>query len=229
MKLLLIDDDPSITSSIYFLLHKTYVVDCVSDAKSALQKLKQHKYNLILLDLKLPDIQGDRLLQIIRETGVQAPVLVISGLSDANVKANLLDLGANDYITKPFQNVELCARIRAVIRNRYKKLNSNVIKSGYLSLDTATRQVFYKDTPIQLRRKEFDLLECLVLNANNVVAHEVLAAYVWDEDQNTMPNTLQVHINQLRRKIDKPFKTALIRTVHGVGYALHDPLAPRGV
>lgn len=228
MKLLLIEDNPTITGSLYYLLHPSYVVHSAPDGQSGLDRAIKGNYDLIILDLNLPDMPGQMVCERLRAKGAKAPILILSGNADVDSKATLLDRGANDYVTKPFASQELLARVRVLLRQSVGRQTTSQLACGDLLLDTKSRTASRQGRPIYLRRKEYDLLECLAINSGQVVPHQLLASYVWSETEETSPNNLQVQINQLRRKIDLPFKKPIIKTVHGIGYMLSRPdIVPR--
>ncbi len=218
-RLLIVEDDLNLTLALYSSLSHTYKVDTAKTAISGLKKAETLAIDLIILDLNLPDVNGAKLLQRLRETGVNTPVLVLSGDGSLDSKVGLLDSGANDYITKPFSMAEFRARIRVLLRQPYY-LSSSILVSGDLELNPKTRQAMRSGITIDLRRKEYAILECLFRNAPTAVSRTYLAEYVWGNGTKPTTNTIDVHIKSLRDKIDKGFGSGLIRTVHGLGYAL---------
>ncbi len=218
-RMLIVEDDLNLTLALYASLSHTYKVDTAKTAASGLKKAEILPLDLIILDLNLPDISGVKVLRRLRETGVNTPVLILSGDNSLNSRVGLLDDGANDYITKPFSMAELRARIRVLLR-RPVYLSRSVLVSGELELNPRTRQVIRSGITIDLRRKEYAILECLLRNAPGAVSRSYLTEYAWGRAVKPTTNTIDVHINSLRDKIDKGFDTSLIRTVHGLGYAL---------
>lgn len=225
-RLLVIEDDLSLTLALYRALSHTYKVDTAKTAISGLKKAETLPIDLIILDLNLPDHSGLRVLKRLRETGVNAPVLVLSGESTLSIKIEALEGGANDYVTKPFSLAELKARIAVLLRMQTYPTHS-VLVSGELVLDPKTRRVARGGMPVDLRRKEFALLECLLRNAGTAVSRTYLMESVWGRGKNLRTNSIDVHIKMLRDKIDRDFERPLIRTVHGLGYILDSekPLA----
>lgn len=224
MKLLLIEDQPSTIHSLYHSLNHFYTIHIAPNARTALEKLTLHTFDIITLDLGLPDMYGSELCEIIRSRGITAPILVVSSISTVQSKVSLLDIGADDYITKPFDIEEIRARLRSLLRSRNPKTSTSTLEVGDLILNTSTRTATRRGVPIHLRRKEYAFLECLMQNAGQVVSRSLLEALVWDDQPQTMANTIHVQVNNLRRKIDRPFGRALIHTVHGVGYRLDNKL-----
>lgn len=224
-RLLIIDDDRGITTALSEALSSSYEIDVASSGKAGVYKTDQETYEAIVLDLNLPDIPGLSVCQQIRERGVTTPLLILSGETKVLTKINLLDAGANDYLTKPFSLGEFKARIRSLTRTNPTEsaATKSTVKIDDLELNTVTREVFRGGMLIDLRRKEFAMLECLMVNAGNVVTRRALSRYAWHGEEDIWTNTIDVHIKHLRDKIDKPFNSNLIRTVHGIGYKLEKP------
>jgi two-component system OmpR family response regulator len=220
-KVLLVEDDSSIAGALAQALHSEYDIDVAATGKLALYKTDTEDYQIIVLDLHLPDISGINICQQLRERGVNAPILILSGESRVMTKINLLDAGANDYLTKPVSLGELKARLRAIYRYSPRTESPNrLLTVNGLVLDRHLFTVSLHGTLINLRRKEFVLLECLMENAGAVVTREALTRYVWQGNGALWTNTVDVHIKHLRDKIDRPFGGKLIRTVHGLGYKI---------
>ncbi len=219
-KLLLIEDDRGIALALQQALANNYQVEVAQTGKQGLYKSDNYDYTAIILDLNLPDLSGLDICQQLRERGVEAPILVLTAETEVLTKINLLDAGAHDYLTKPFSLGELKARLRGLIRRAGRPLVDNRLQVGDLSLSATSLEVIRQGQCIILRRKEFALLECLMLNAGMVVSREALARYAWQGSDTTWTNTIDVHIKYLRDKIDKPFDGQLIKTIHGVGYRL---------
>ncbi|MGC1177371.1 MAG: response regulator transcription factor [Candidatus Saccharimonadales bacterium] len=221
MRLLIIEDDPGILMTLYRALAVLYTVDTASTGNNGLRKLALHAYDAIILDLSLPDVPGLRVCERLRSNGNDTPILVLSGTTEVLRKVTLLDSGANDYLTKPFSIEELKARLRVLVRHSQKATNTrHRLVVGDLVLDTLKHSVQRGKQTIQLRRKEFAILECLMQNAGIVVSRDTLTNFAWDEMNDSLTNTVDVHIKYLRDKIDRPFKTPLIKTVHGFGYKI---------
>ena len=220
-RLLIIDDDRGITTALSEALSSSYDIDVANSGKSGIYKTDQDTYEAIVLDLNLPDIPGLSVCQQIRERGVTTPLLILSGETKVLTKINLLDAGANDYLTKPFSLGEFKARIRSITRtSSTPSTKHSILTIDNLEVNITTRGVHRGGININLRRKEFAMLECLMINAGNVVPRRALARYAWNGEEDIWTNTIDVHIKHLRDKIDKPFDKQLIRTIHGVGYKL---------
>lgn len=220
-RILLIEDDAGIAIALSQALKTTYQIEIASTGKGGIYKTDSEYYDAIILDLCLPDIHGLAVCQQLRERGVSVPVLILSGESNVLTKINLLDAGANDYLTKPFSLGELKARLRTLTRaaNTPSKSSSR-IAVGDLRINTITHEVSRQDQPITLRRKEFLLLECLMAHQGMVVSRQALSRYGWAGVTDNWTNTIDVHIKHLRDKVDKPFDRPMIKTVHGVGYKI---------
>lgn len=222
-KVLLIEDDRSIAGALALALKTSYDVDVAGSGKLALEKTSALSYEVIVLDLSLPDASGITICQRLRDRGLRTPILILSGDSAVLTKINLLDAGANDYLTKPFSLGELKARLRVLLRTaaRDSALNEKPVLGIYgITLDRQSFLVTRDNTEIHLRRKEFDILEYLLEHAGQVVSRDSLSRYIWQDREERWTNTVTVHIKSLRDKLYRPFKYNLIHTVHGRGYKL---------
>jgi len=221
MKLLLIEDDREIAGALCQVLAPTYEVAVADTGAGGLEQVRGGKYNLIILDLALPDITGLEVCQQLREEGFKTPVMILTGQNKVIDKIRLLDAGADDYLTKPFSLGELKARLRVLQRRgRRPGAEAESLSVGDLTLDRNRHRVRRSGRLIKLRRKEFALLECLMLHAGTVVSRSVLGSYAWQSSDKPWTNTIDVHIKHLRDKVDRPFSRPLIRTIHGLGYRL---------
>ncbi len=223
-KLLVIEDDLNLILALYGALSHTYKVATAKTAQSGLEKLKAISPDLVILDLNLPDVSGLEVTKRIRELGFNLPILILSGESGLISKVDLLDSGANDYVTKPFSLAELRARIRVLLRTPGPPTNST-LKIGELVLDPRTRSVEVGSRQVELRKKEFALLECLMLNAGTALSRRYLQQYVWGGQKALKNNSIDVHIKTLRDKIEDG-EAGIIKTVHGLGY-MYDTAKPR--
>jgi two-component system OmpR family response regulator len=223
-RILLVEDDRNIAGALAQALRNIYEIDIAPGGKQALYKSDTGDYKLVILDLNLPDMPGSIICQQLRERGFTSPILILSGESHVLTKINLLDMGANDYLTKPFSLGELKARLRAQLRTPAMPLPAaRELSAGGITLDRLTYCVKRGGTEIRLRRKEFNLLECLMEHAGSVVTRQALMRHVWPGSDEFWTNTVDVHVKHLRDKIDRPFGQNLIRTVHGVGYKIEAP------
>jgi DNA-binding response OmpR family regulator len=225
-RLLLIDDDRNIARALALALRNTYAVDIAGDGERALALAEGGRYAAIILDLNLPGLTGFEVCRHLRDGGLDRPILVLTGESQVITKIKLLDAGADDYLTKPFSLGELKARLRAVLRSRspVRHLPRRMSACGLL-LDRRTHAVMRDGVSISLRRKEFALLECLMEHAGSVVTRAALIRHGWQGAEQPWTNTVDVHIKYLRDKLDRPFDTPIIQTVHGLGYRLNPILS----
>jgi DNA-binding response OmpR family regulator len=220
-KILLVEDDRYIASTLVQTLSSTYQVDVALSGKSGLYKTDSEVYDIVILDLNLPDISGQDVCQQLRHRGIKAPILILSGNVKVISKINLLDAGANDYLTKPFSLGELKARLKALLRSKQAPVWPAMhLEVSGITLNRRNYSVSRNGVELQLRRKEFELLECLMEQAGNVVSRQDLIDRVWQGFYDSITNTLDVHIKYLRDKLDRPFDKPLIATVHGRGYML---------
>jgi len=180
-------------------------------------------FDLIVLDLMLPGQDGLEILSALRERGIETPVLVLTARGEVEARVAGLDRGADDYLVKPFAFPELLARIRALLR-RGRPENQLRLAVGELEMDLVTRRATRAGRVLELTGREWDLLECLMRRAGRVVSRETMVREVWHEPERVTPidNLIDVYIARLRRKVDEPFASAMIRTVRGVGFLLED-------
>lgn len=224
MKLLLIEDDRDIALAISRALATSYSVTIAGTGETGIAKVRTGAYDLVVLDLNLPDISGHEVCANIRKYSSSLPILVLTGNDKVLTKIKLLDAGADDYLTKPFSLGELKVRLRAIHRRASRNNNQQrLLVFDDLILDSDRHSVERAGQPIKLRRKEFALLECLMQNSGQVVTRDILSNYAWRENEDPWTNTIDVHIKYLRDKVDRPFDKQLIKTVHGLGYKLEPP------
>ena len=222
-KVLVVDDEKLIVKGIRFsLLQDGMEVDCAYDGEEALAMAKAYEYDMILLDIMLPKMDGFEVCQAIREFS-DMPIVMLTAKGDDMDKILGLEYGADDYITKPFNILEVKARIKAIMRrasgNKEKKVNSSEIKKGDLQLDMDSRRLFILGREVNLTAKEFDLLELLVKNENKVYSREDLLGLVWGKDYPGDVRTVDVHVRRLREKIEaNPSEPKYVHTKWGVGY-----------
>lgn len=201
------------------LVENGYSVDSCFDGEEALDYLDSAEYDAIILDIMMPKVDGFEVLTTIRRKGVTTPVLFLTARDAVSDKVKGLDLGANDYLVKPFSFDELLARIRALVRVRFGNVN-NTIQVDDLVMNIDTHTVERDGKLIPLSQKEFALLEYLMHNANVVLSREKIEEHIWNFDYDGGTNVVDVYVNYLRNKIDKDYETKLIQTVRGVGYML---------
>ena len=222
-KVLVVDDEKLIVKGIRFSLEQDGMdVDCAYDGEEALAMARANEYDMILLDIMLPKMDGFEVCQAIREFS-DMPIVMLTAKGDDMDKILGLEYGADDYITKPFNILEVKARIKAIMRRTYgpreKKEVSSVIVKGDLRLDCDSRRLFIHDNEVNLTAKEFDLLELLVKNENKVYSRENLLGLVWGKDYPGDVRTVDVHVRRLREKIEtNPSEPKYVHTKWGVGY-----------
>ncbi|HEY1064089.1 MAG TPA: response regulator transcription factor [Candidatus Saccharimonadales bacterium] len=220
-RVLVVEDEPGIALALYKALREAdYQVDTAKSGTSGLRKAAAKKFDIVLLDLGLPDMSGLTICKQLRDDGLKAPIIVLTAESSVRTKVSLFDAGANDYITKPFSVEELQARMRACLREQPKEAAQQRIVVGELILNGATRSVERAGLVIPLRRKEYAILEYLMQHAGTAVTRASLLHHAWNSNDEGWTNTVDVHIKHLRDKVDRPFSSKLIKTVHGVGYKL---------
>lgn len=219
MKILIVEDDYRLAKSMYQALHTQHIVELTLSGEEALEAVANDTFELIILDLSLPDMSGLMICKKLRKMGQQMPILVVTGEHKATTIVELLDAGADDYLKKPFAVVELKARIRALGR-RYKGVTPppQTITLGDLTLHCGSHIAERQGQEIYLRNKEFIILEQLMLNPDIVISRATLLDKAWDDTEKAWTNLIDVHIKYLRDKIDKPFGTKNIQTIHGLGY-----------
>jgi DNA-binding response OmpR family regulator len=222
MRILVIEDDHKIANAVKKgLEQESFAVDVEFDGKTGLGSALTIEYDLILLDRMLPEVDGIKICQILREKQNHTPILLLTAKDKVSDKVDGLNAGADDYLVKPFAFEELLARVRALLRR--PQINADVIlKIDDLELDSTKFSVKRANKNIKLSTKEFALLEYLMRNPNQVLTKDNIINHVWDYDADILPNTVEVYIGYLRNKIDKPFinKKSLISTVRGFGYKI---------
>ncbi|WP_277678937.1 response regulator transcription factor [Gracilibacillus dipsosauri] len=221
-EILIVEDEEKLARVLELeLQYEDYQTTIAPDGRIALELLQQNKYALVLLDIMLPSMSGLEVLRRFRKIDPSTPVILLTAKDEVHDKVSGLDLGANDYITKPFQLEELLARIRAQLRNQ-KPRSTSFVSIDDLTVDKNSRDVKRGDSFIELTRREFDLLCFLVENKNQVFSRDQLLDKVWGFDYVGDTNVVDVYIRYLRNKIDKPFDKNTIHTVRGVGYTVKD-------
>jgi len=220
MRVLIAEDDKAVASFIQKgLTAEQYAVDLALDGEEAQYMVEQIDYDLVILDLGLPRIHGLDILKRLRTSKRSLPVLILTARSRVEDRVRGLDLGADDYLTKPFSFAELSARLRALLR-RATRPAEMVLRVEDLELNRAERTVRRNGRLIELTPKEFALLEYLLRNARRCVTRAMILEHVWDLSFDPMTNVVDVYINYLRNKVDRESSKKLIRTVRGVGYQI---------
>ena len=221
-KILLVEDEEKLARVVELeLRYEGYEVEKAFDGREGLEKALSGGFDLILLDIMLPSMSGMEVLRRLRRES-QVPVIMVTARDTVVDKVSGLDSGADDYITKPFEIEELLARIRAALRKRPVRQEEAVLTAGPLAMDPERHEVTVKGTPVELTRREFDLLRYLLENKEKVISRESLLDNVWGFDFVGETNAVDVYIRFLRAKIDEAFGIKLIHTVRGVGYVIRE-------
>jgi DNA-binding response OmpR family regulator len=221
MRLLIIEDEPKIAQALKDgLEQETFAVDTANDGLDGLNAALNDAYDLVILDVMLPSMDGYTVAAKLREAGNSVPILMLTARGQNQEIVQGLNSGADDYLPKPFSFEVLLARVRALLR-RPPEAISEVLQSGDLTLDTAKKETRRDGKLISLSTKEYALLEYLMRNQDHVVSKDMIISHVWNFDADILPNTVEVFIAYLRAKVDKPFSgPALIQTVRGFGYRI---------
>ena len=219
MRVLLIEDDPDLGEGIRTSLREEgYTLDWLKDGESAVHALREEGFDLVVLDLGLPRLDGIQVLRQSRANGLTTPVLILTARDDTEDRVAGLDAGADDYLVKPFDIKELKARMRALLRRRNGPSQIQ-LEGGGIALDPATRRVTFDGQPVNLTPREYQLLHELLANPGKIFSRDRLMGLLYGWDEGVESNTLEVHIYNLRKKL----RADLIRTVRGIGYRLECP------
>lgn len=218
MRILLVEDEPKVAGLVQRgLVAERYAVDVSNDGREGWELAEAYPYDLIILDLMLPKMEGKDILQRIRKRDDCVPVLVLTARDSVEDKVRLFDLGADDYLTKPFAFAELLVRVKALLR-RGPVNRSSTLRVGDLELDRLTQQVKRAGKRIELTTKEYQLLEYLMQNPGRVMSRNMIIEHVWDQSFDGFTNIVDVYVRHLRAKVDDDYDYKMIRTVRGSGY-----------
>ncbi len=221
MRVLIVEDEPNISAYVKRgLQEQGYAVDAARTGREALDWLAVAPYDLIVLDILLPEINGLEVCKELRQRGISIPVLMLTARDSIDDRVIGLDTGADDYLTKPFALKELLARLRALSRRIDGPAKTTKLQVGDLTLDTLTRRVTRAGQPIDLAAKEYAVLECLMREAGRVMTRTMIAEHVWSYEVYNQSNVVDVYIRNLRRKIDDAHDVKLIHTIRGMGYRI---------
>lgn len=222
MNILLVEDESAVISVIQRgLTEHNLSVSVALDGTTGLQMAREHEFDVILLDIMLPGINGIEVCKTLRKENNNTPVMMLTALGSTENVITGLDSGADDYMSKPFKLSELYARIRALARRRFTPMKDDTtISIGSLRLNTSTKTTTRDNTPISLTATEYKLLEYLMKNANRVLSRMEILEHVWGINFNMGTNVVDVYVNYLRKKIDKDFENKMIHTLVGMGYVL---------
>ncbi|MFD2420304.1 response regulator transcription factor [Amycolatopsis pigmentata] len=220
MRVLVVEDEKRLAETLRWGLEADgYAVDVANDGPDGLELAMSNEYQVIILDIMLPRMNGYRVCAELRAQGITAPILMLTAKNGEYDEAEALDTGADDFLSKPFSYVVLTARLRALIR-RGRTGGSSVLTFGDLAVDQAKHTVVRDGQPVALTTKEFAVLECLLRHGGNVVTKREILDEVWDMAYQGDPNIVEVYVSALRRKVDAPFGRRTIATVRGVGYRM---------
>ncbi|MDE3016147.1 MAG: response regulator transcription factor [Pseudomonadota bacterium] len=221
MKILLIEDDREAAKYLLKgLREQNYVVDHCAGGKDGLFMAASGKYDAMIIDRMLPEVDGITIIQTLRASGNETPAIILTALDKVEERVKGLKSGADDYLAKPYSFTELLARIEAITRRKSAEKAVTKLTCGDLEMDLLTRTVRRGGKPIDLQAREFALLEYLMRNAGTVITRTMLLEHVWDYNFDPQTNVIDVHISRLRHKIDKGFDKSLIQTLRGAGYKL---------
>jgi DNA-binding response OmpR family regulator len=222
MKILLVEDEQKLAEAIKRGLElEGYAVDIVDDGKKALTRISLHRndYDIVILDLMLPSMDGHEICKEMRANDITVPVLILTARAETDTKVNLLLSGADDYLVKPFSFAELSARIKALLRRPSESI-PEILRAGDIELEVSTRRVSRDGSELLLTLKEFGLLEYFMRHPNQVVNREDLLSHLWDFNYVGFSNVVDVHIKNLRRKLNGQNADGILETVRGIGYRL---------
>ena len=223
MRILLVEDDADLAQFIRKgLKEEHYVVDVAADGEAGLALALDNSYDLMILDIMLPKLDGLTLCRRVRNKGISTPVLLLTARNNLETKVSGFDTGADQFMPKPFAFAELLARIRALLRRGSSQQIAH-LQAADLRLDPASHRVWRAGQEISLTNKEYALLEFLLRNKNRVLTRTAIIEHVWDISYDPMTNIVDAHIRALRAKIDRDFSPPLISTVRGAGYMLEEP------
>jgi DNA-binding response OmpR family regulator len=221
-RILIVEDDSAIARLVQLELeHRGLRVRCAYDGPSGLEAVADFDPAAVVLDIMLPGMDGVGVLKKLRQKGNGVPVIMLTARDTAADKVHSLDLGADDYLTKPFDTEELMARLRALLR---RVEGDEVLRVADLEIDTATREVRRGERKVEnLTAREYELLEFMARNPRRVLSRDLLLSRVWDQEYGIETNVVDVYVGYLRKKLDTPGEVRLIQTIRGVGYSLREP------
>lgn len=226
MRILLVEDEPKVSGFVERgLVAERYAVDVSSDGQEGWELSEAYPYDLIILDLMLPTLEGKEVLQRIRKKNTTVPVLILTARDAVDDKVRLFEMGADDYLTKPFAFAELLVRAKALLR-RGPVNRDSTLRIGDLELDRLTQSVKRAGRRIELTTKEYQLLEYLMQNAGRVMSRNMIIEHVWDQSFDGFTNIVDVYVRHLRAKVDDAHEFKMLRTVRGTGYMIRSEEEP---
>ncbi len=221
MRALVIEDDKQVAEFIVKGLKENgFAVDSAKDGREGLFLAASEPYDVIVLDRMLPLVDGLSLLKTLRTTGSDVPVLILSAMGEVNQRIEGLRAGSDDYMAKPFSITELVTRVQVLLKRNISHSSETQLQVGSLSVDLLSRKVFRKGQEIELKPREFQLLEFLMRHAGQIVTRTMILEHVWDYNFDPQTNVIDVHISRLRNKIDKGFSSNMLHTIRGAGYSI---------
>lgn len=222
MKILIVEDEISVANLIMRgLKQEGHLVEHIPDGKEGLYKILDNRYDAVVLDLLLPAVNGEDILKEIRRKKNTTPIIVLTAVTDTETKIRLLNMGADDFLEKPFSFLELATRIKSVVRrSQGEKPKIDKLQVRDLTLIPSKRLVMRGENKINLRLKEFDLLEYFMLHTDKIISRNTLVEKVWDYNAQIFSNTVDSHISLLRKKVNQGGDKELIETIHGIGYVM---------
>ena len=222
MKVLIVEDDKILSDTIKQCIEKKYSVEQAFDGYEGYMFAKENIYDIIILDLMMPEMNGYDLLSKLRKEEIFTPVLILSAKDSLNDKVKGLSIGADDYLAKPFEREELLARLEALIRRNHGFYANNTIEFKDLKMNLENRKAYIKDKEINLQGKQFDLLEYLIHSKNTIITKEQIFDKIWGFDSDTSTNVIEVYASALRKELKKYGYDKYIKTLRCVGYILSD-------
>ena len=224
MRVLVIEDDATVASFLARSLRGDgHVVDHAADGQIGLDLASRDNYDIMIIDRMLPRVDGLTVVRTVRDDGNQTPVLILSALGEVDDKVHGLKAGGDDYLVKPFAYPELMARVESLVRRFSSREEKTSLEIAGLKMDLLSREVSRDDQKLDLKPREFLLLECLMRHAGQVLTRTMLLETVWDYHFDPQTNIIDVHISRLRQKVDRSFNDPLIHTIRGAGYVLKPP------
>ncbi len=223
MRVLVIEDDRQVADFVVKGLKENgFAVDAAYDGRDGLFMAASEPYDVIVLDRMLPQVDGLSLLKTLRAADVEVPVLILSAMGEVNDRVEGLRAGGDDYMSKPFSITELVTRVQVLLKRQVSHGSETLLQVGSLSVDLLTRRASRQGKNIDLKPREFQLLEFLMRHAGQIVTRTMILEHVWDYNFDPQTNVIDVHISRLRNKIDKGFSSSLLQTVRGAGYSIRE-------